>query len=318
MVSETTKFAKRLCPEGPPEVLEEVNEIIGLVFPQFDFAPMQNVFEDIVRLYCGQYPGYRQCNTGYHDLEHTTDCFLGMARLIHGAFINGIIFDQRNVTLGLISALIHDTGYIQIREDDTGTGGKYTRVHLERSMEFMERYFLENTYSLEDFRFCANCLTCTSLEVNIREIPFASRDNEILGQMLGTADLVGQLSARNYLAKLPFLYEELKEGGVPGCQDELDLLKKTPHFWEFVKKRLVTELGHVDRHLRDHFKVRWRIDRDLDREAIEGNMADLKFILENHESDYRKYLRRSDKDYPGELGKLSGLPARTGGKGLPG
>jgi hypothetical protein len=95
-----------------------------------------------------------------------------------------------------------------------------------------------------------------------------------------------------YLEKLLFLYHEFKEGGVPGFADELDLLQKTPAFWEFTQKRLAGELGGVDRLMRDHFRVRWGIDQDMDRETVERNIAYLQFILVNHRDDYQRYLRR--------------------------
>jgi hypothetical protein len=110
--------------------------------------------------------------------------------------------------------------------------------------------------------------------------------------MLGTADLLGQLADRTYLERLPFLYREFLEGKVPGFESELDLLRKTPAFWEFTQFRMITELGNVDRYMRDHFKVWWGIDRDLNRDSIEENIAYLKFILENHVSEYPNYLRR--------------------------
>jgi hypothetical protein len=46
--------------------------------------------------------------------------------------------------------------------------------------------------------------------------------------------------------------------------------------------------------MRYHFKVRWNLDRDLYMEAIENNIHYLKLILENHEKDYRDYLKRGD------------------------
>lgn len=278
--------------DDPQAVFEEVKIVILLMFPQFDFTPVQKVLADIIKLFKGKYPGYRKCNTHYHDLKHTTDCLLVMTRLIHGAFINGIVLPEREVTLGLISALMHDTGYIQKVDEAKGTGGKYTMVHIERSHDFMEQYFRDNGLPLEDLEFCHNCLRCTGLNVKIKEVPFISRNNELLGKILGAADLLGQMADRTYLERLPFLYHEFKEGGVPGFIDELDLLKKTPGFWEFSKKRFATELGQVDRFLKDHFRVRWGIDRDLDREAIERNINYLKFILENHPTDYQKFLKR--------------------------
>jgi hypothetical protein len=53
----------------------------------------------------------------------------------------------------------------------------------------------------------------------------------------------------------------------------------------------MTELGNMDRHMRDHFRVWWGLDQDINRKAIEENIAYLKFILENHESEYPRYLR---------------------------
>jgi hypothetical protein len=47
----------------------------------------------------------------------------------------------------------------------------------------------------------------------------------------------------------------------------------------------------VDRYLRDHFRVRWGIDRDLDREAIEKNIVNLKSIIKYHRTDYHRFLR---------------------------
>jgi hypothetical protein len=99
------------------------------------------------------------------------------------------------------------------------------------------------------------------------------------------------LADRNYLERLSFLYQEFKEGGIPGFADELDLLQKTPAFWEFTQTRLAGELGGVDRFMRDHFRVRWGIDQDMNRETVERNIANLQFILINHGDDYRRYLR---------------------------
>jgi hypothetical protein len=260
------------------------------MFPQFDFSLIRRVFEDIGRLFSGRYPGYRGCTTRYHDLNHTLHCFLLMARLMHGAFINGIIFKEENVALGLISALIHDTGYIQLVGDRVGTGGKYTLAHVERSVKFLEKYFNQNGFALRYYRFCSDCLKCAGINVNIRDIRFESHEHEILGKILGTADLIGQMAERHYLIKLPFLYEEFKESGISIYANELNLFKATPNFWEFTQQRFITEYGNVDRYLRDHFRVCWGIDRDLDREAIERNIKYLKYILDHHEANYRRYL----------------------------
>ena len=307
MASEEIKLKTLAYLEDPPEFLEETEKIVSLMFPQFDFYLIRRVFEDIEKLFDGRYPGYRGCNTRYHDLNHTMHCFVVMARLMHGAFINKIIFRKKYVALGLISALMHDTGYIQLMEDSTGTGAKYTLFHIERSIEFIEKYFKKKRFSLRDFTFCRDCLRCTGNNVNIKEIQFESYEHEIVGKILGTADLIGQMADRKYLEKLTFLYEEFREGGVSFFNNELDLLKATPDFWEFTKQRFVTEFGNVDCYLRDHFRVRWGIDRDLLREVIERNMKYLKFIMEYHEADYPRYLSYEGiKEIIIEIRKLEG------------
>jgi len=283
----------------PHDVLEEVQDIIFLMFPRlnsykviFDISKVVGAYIDIGKLFRGDFCGYRKCNTKYHDLRHTDDCLLIVARLIHGAFLNGCRFSDRSVILGLVAAILHDTGYIQTVDDTEGTGGKYTITHIDRSVAFAKKYFEMKGYSSKDFNFVKKCLYCTGLNVVIKDIKFESPDNEIMGQILGTADLIGQMADRSYLDKLPHLFEEFREGGITDYDNELDLLQKTPAFWEFTKNRFVTELGNVDRYLRDHFRVRWGIDRDLDREAIEKNLARLQYILENHPADYRHHLRR--------------------------
>ncbi len=287
------KFEDLFLMTNPHVVYEEVCRIMAVLHPYFNFTALDQVFQDVVKLFRGEYPGYRQCNTYYHDLKHTTDCLLAMVRLMHGASLNGLVLWERDAALGLIAALFHDTGYIQSEADATGTGAKYTLVHVERSVAFMEKYFAQAGYSSRDLDYCRGCVQCTGLDVKISEISFESAHHQAVGCMLGSADLLAQMADRTYLERLPFLYREFQEGRVPGFDSELDLLRKTPAFWEFAQFRLTTELGNMGRHMRDHFRVWWGLDQDINREAIEDNITYLKFILENHTSEYPQYLRRS-------------------------
>ena len=277
--SKPVTYPERISLDKPQDVMAEVKKSVVSMFGTFEFNQFDQVVSDIVKLFNGNYPGYRPCNTLYHDLSHTMDCLLVTAKLIHGAFLNGITFEKNDVSLGLISALMHDTGYIQAVDDNTGTGAKYTVCHIERSIEFMKQYFHENGFPSEYLPICSNFLRCTGLEVKIAEINFKSREHEILGKILGTADIIGQMANDNYLEKLPFLYNEFKEAGVPGYNNEFDLLKKTPAFWEMIKKRLVFELGQVDLYLRDYFRILWGINQDLYRQAIDRNMERLQSLL---------------------------------------
>jgi hypothetical protein len=284
--------SERLLPlDDPRTVFQEVCRIVAAANPHLDFPLLTRVFADVVKLFQGRYPGYQKCNTKYHDLKHTTDCLLALARLFHGASLNGVTLPDREVALGLIAALLHDTGYIQADNDLEGTGAKYTLVHVERSVAFMEKYFRRAGFSSRDFDFCRCCVECTGLTARIAEIWFESPTHQLVGKMLGTADLLGQMADHHYLPRLRFLYREFKEARVPGFETELDLLRKTPAFWEFTQGRLLSELGSVNQYMQDHFRVWWGLDRDLNRESIEENIAYLQFVLENYESQYRKFLR---------------------------
>ncbi len=289
---EEIQFSRMVNMKDPQSLLDEVEAIVLMMFPEFDFETLNRVFKDIMRLFRGEYKGYRKCNTEYHDLNHTTDALLAMARLTHAAFLIGENLTGEVVNLGLIGALMHDTGYIQTLDDDVGTGAKYTSIDTKRSIVFMDKYIADNRLSKEDFKNYSDILKCTGLHTNIQEIEFETREIELLGKMLGTADLLGQMADRTYLEKLLFLFYEFKEGGVMGYDNELDLLKKTIDFYTMTKKRFAIELGGVNEYMRYHFKARWNVDRDLYMEAVEKNISYLKFIIKNHEKDYRDHLRR--------------------------
>ena len=278
--------------ERPESVLDEVRTITLMMFPHVDFSQVERVFRDIVRLFNGEYPGYRTCTTEYHDLRHTTDAFLAMARLMHGVMVGGTELTVEGVNLGLICTLMHDTGYIQTLDDEDGTGAKYTRIDTRRSIGFMDRYLTESGFPREQFRYYPQILMCTGLDRKVSEIDFRSPQTELLGKMLGTADLLGQMADRIYLEKLLFLYHEFKEARMIEYGSELDLLKKTIDFYDMTKKRLATELGGINESMHYHFKVCWNVDRDLYMEAIEKNIEYLTFLLDQHEEDYREHLSR--------------------------
>jgi len=287
------QFSKLVDMENPELVMDEVRIIVSMIFPDFDFEQVNRVFKDVVKLFHGEYPGYRACNTEYHDLRHTSDATLAFTRLIHGAVLAGESLSREDIGLGIIATLLHDTGYIQTVDDDTGTGAKYTMSHIQRSIEFMDKYFAENGFSREHFNKCSDMLKCTGLNTKIDNMKFVSPETELQGKMLGTADLLGQMADRTYLEKLLFLFYEFREAGIQDYESELDLLSKTIGFYEFTKKRFAGELGGVTKYLSGHFKARFNIDRDLYENAMEGNIQYLKHTLKHNEKDYRDGFRRA-------------------------
>jgi hypothetical protein len=284
-------------------VLKEVVIILKLISSDFDIYPVRSVFHAVIDLFNGNWPGYRACNTEYHDLYHTTDTFLATARLIHGAVIDGKTFTNRDIALGLISILLHDVGYIQEEHDTEGTGAKYTTSHVQRSIEFVERHGSELGLADKEIAACGTMILCTDLSVDISDISFSSAEVELLGKIVASADLLAQMADRTYLEKLLFLYYELAEAGIQDFTSELDLLKKTVGFYDYTAQRLETTLGATDKHMSSHFLVRWGIQEDLYHTAIEKQRDYLKKILKIPNSDPRDHLKREgivkkiQKDY---------------------
>jgi hypothetical protein len=275
------------------EILKEVKFNISLINPQFNFQYLDKAFVDVEKLFQGHYPGFKRCNTNYHDFRHTMLVLLAMARLIHGATLGGVKFTDKEINLGLIAALMHDTGYIQTSDDDFGTGAKYTLTHIKRSIMFVQDYYADEEYFHDELECFRDMLICTGLSLDIKKITFPSVNMEIMSKILGTADLSGQMADRLYLEKLIPLFHEFEEGKVPGFENELDLLRKTTNFYKSAKVRFENDLGNVKRYMVNHFQDRWDIDRNIYDESIEKNINYLKYVLRSNYKNLHDCLRRN-------------------------
>jgi len=292
MHKSTIKLYDLVNAKDPDSLLQEVKHIVSRICPNFDFHALEQAFSDTVKLFKGDYPGYRESNTKYHDLRHTMDVLLASARLLHGAFVQGAQLSARTVELALIGALFHDVGLIQTEDDLEGTGAKHTIGHEQRSVFFMENYFAEHRAGKEeDIRDCSHMILCTTLRTETQDIPFKSLEIELAGKIMATADLLGQMADREYLEKLLLLYEEFEEAGLP-YESLYDLLEKTPDFFDMALNRFATVLDGVNEYMIVHFRDRWNLDRDLYKESVLRNLEYLRKVLKMGPKDYVKRLRR--------------------------
>jgi hypothetical protein len=265
---------------NPATIMAEVRNIALMINPQVNFKPLDNAYQDVLRLFAGSFPGYRGCNTAYHDIFHTMDVLLASVRLVHGAATTGIAFSVDDVNHLILAALMHDTGYIQRQSESGGTGAQFTAIHIERSIEFVSSYFQSRHTQIEvDLEAMAQILHCTGLNTNIEAIAFQTEQTRLLGFILGTGDLLGQMSDRYYIEKLPILYEEFQEGGIPGFSSDLDLMRGTPGFYAMSKQRFANLLGGVNRFMKNHFRVCWDINSDLYTLSIERNLEFLQSFI---------------------------------------
>ena len=255
--------------EDPLHVGGSVIGLLAARYPGADLAALSHAFADTQALFRGAYPGYLACDTLYHDLRHTLDVSLAMARLINGhdrTHPESERLGPRRAMLGVIIALLHDAGYMRrASEHDVGNGAVFTKVHVSRSADFLARYLPTIGFAAEA-DVAARLVHFTGYEFEVEDIDVADPKDRLLGYMIGTADLIAQMSDRSYLEKCrDFLYDEFVWGGI--AREKLldgrevvtyrsaeDLIRKTPDYYQNVaRKRIDEKLGSVDRYATAHF-----------------------------------------------------------------
>ena len=200
--------------------------------------------------FTGYFQDYQPIDASYHDLEHTLQGTLCLVRILSGrhAAETQPVLTSKYFELGLLAILLHDTGYLKKWDDMRGTGAKYTAVHVNRSAEFAALLLTEKKFTREDIRAVQNMIRCTGVDATLDKIPFDNELEKITGFALGTADLIGQMAAEDYVDKLPILYQEFAEAEtfsgskfISGFASADDLMQKTPIFW---KKVVLEKLEH--------------------------------------------------------------------------
>lgn len=288
--------------ENPDAVLAAITGIFdrrfGDVWPR---EALVTAVSDVVRSYAGEYPGLLACDTPYHDLRHTLDTALAMARLIDGHEISrcrqGAPLGTELAVVGVLLALFHDLGYLRRTGEEHLTGAQLVSGHESRGAAFAAD-FLARSGLLQHVPL-ARLIMATAFKENLNELFAAYPGTAVsLACLLGSADVLSQLADRYYLERCrDFLFRELVEGGLDrviltdGIECILyasaeDLLRKTPWFFESViVKRLEYELRGVYRYLDDHFGGQ--------NPYVNSMFANITFLKEVVDSDDFSRLRRN-------------------------
>ncbi len=236
--------------KDPSAVAREVQAAYQSMFPQGGPAFVPTAFDWVQECFAGRYRDFQASDARYHDLEHTLQGTLCMVRVLQGRHQAGgrPAIHQRTFELGLLAILFHDTGYLKKQDDDDGTGAKYTLTHVARSVNFAEQFLGERGLPIAEIRSIQNMIRCTGVHVDLTRIPFQSEVEKVVGFALGTGDLLGQMSADDYIEKLPILYSEFEESarfyegkmvGTLTFSSAADLLRRTPEFWDnYVLRKL--------------------------------------------------------------------------------
>jgi len=249
-------------------VRKEVERIFQDLYPDASADTLDRSFTNVGLLFRGDYVGYRACDTGYHNLQHTLDVALAMARLMDGYERSNRRREPigpRLFTFGTVTALLHDIGYLR-RDKDTRhqNGAEYTLTHVTRGGKFLEEYM--NMIGMDDLAPVASEIVhFTGYERPLDTIKTPSAIFRLLGNMLGTADIIAQMADRCYLEKCrDRLFPEFVACGLAepktlnGAGEALfssaeDLVFKTPEFYRSAIARLNELLGGVHTYAQKHF-----------------------------------------------------------------
>jgi hypothetical protein len=253
-------------------------------------------------------PGYFGVDTVYHDRQHTLDITLALARMLVG-YERQVPPEQRmgaeRVVAGLVIALFHDVGYLRrVGEDEASrNGAEFTRTHVTRGARFLAEY-LPNTTLASWSSVASEIVHFTGYEVPFPKIKVTDPRDIKLGHMIGTADMIAQMSDRCYLEKCrDRLYAEFVLAGVALPIGEnghvkvryasgLDLLRQTPKFvFDMRARRLDGEFNRAYRYLEILYG-----GRNPYMESIDRNLEYLQRILR---SENWRLLRRQPPVFTG-------------------
>jgi hypothetical protein len=271
-------------------VRRAVEELYSRSWPGGPLDRLGTAFADFERLFNGQYPGYLGCDTVYHDVQHSLDDTLAMARLLVGyerSHAPEQQFGAERALLGLVVALFHDSGYIRQSDDHQHrNGAEFTLTHVGRSAQFLSRYL--PTIGLAAWVPVATQIVhFTGYELRFDQIRLDDPRDRKVGHLLGTADMMAQMADRCYLEKVrDRLYPEFVLGGVAVSRNGsglkvnygsgLDVLRQTPEFVaETMSTRLDGEFGGAYRYVEILFD-----GRNPYMEAIERSLGYLRQVIE--------------------------------------
>ena len=277
----------------PVAVRRAVGTLFSDTFAGASFDKMWLAFYDFDRLFSGKYPGYHGCDTTYHDMQHTLDMTLALARLIAG-YERTVEPDDRlgaeRAQMAIVVSLFHDAGYIRHAERDRDfvNGAEFTLYHVSRSADFLRRY-LPELGMVRHVAVASMIVHFTGYELDLDNIELDDPRDAICGHLLGTADLIAQMADRCYLEKCrDRLYKEFVLGGVavdnarPGeyrirYESGIDLLQKTPVFYQQVSRdRLYSKFNRSYRYLEAVFD-----GQNPYVDAIRNNMEHLVRVLKS-------------------------------------
>lgn len=264
-------------------ILEQIKKISMDNYGNDDVRLAERVFRDSIDLFNGNADGFLRCDMKYHNIFHTLQTIPPFIEIIDGwnKSKNAPPVTKEYYVLGIIAVILHDTGYMKHDDDTEGTGAKYTFTHVQRSVDFAGTYLPRIGLDHRSIVSVQNAIRCTGVIFD-NKVHFQSGEERVIGYALGTADLLGQMSASDYVDKLPSLYLEFEEAynfeglenlhgrGSTLFRDSEHLIRNTPLFFEKVVMGRFKMMGSVYTSLAYHYNSNEipyikEIEKNIDR-----------------------------------------------------
>jgi hypothetical protein len=272
----------------PIEVCDEVVRLYRGLYSDGNSRPIKRAFEDMSTLYHGKHPDYHPCDTEYHDIQHVLDVTLAMGRLLDGfgrTRKGHAPLPPAYFSVGIITALFHDVGYLRRRNDRKHRyGAEYTLTHVTRGSHFLRDYLPRiglKRYALD----ASKIVHFTGYEHDPDSIHVDDPVLRRIGEILGTADILAQMSDRCYLEKCrDRLYPEFLLGGlarrrlpngriVTVYKSGNDLVRRTPAFYANAMKRLEQKLHRAYVYAEKHFDGQNLYMMEMNKNAAHAGAA---------------------------------------------
>lgn len=276
--------------------LPEMLRIFDKISPGSSPGYITKIYEDLNGIFSGEFEGFRESSTKYHDLRHTRNVALATIRLFHGLHCESVNLPPDVIKLGLICAYFHDTGMLLTVKDSKLSGAAYLKSHEERSIIFIREYMHKRGFPTAYLDNCEAIINSTNLTVEPDTINFESEEIKIAGHVLGTADILAQMADRYYLECLPLLYMEQQDAGIHQHPSSLALMRQTTKFYhEVIENRLQKSFHNKCDAMLTHFREWWQLDSNLYMEYIKKNILYLEEVVRKYDSgegELGQYLRR--------------------------
>ena len=229
------------------ELIDRVSrEAFGATKSQLCSALINFSFE----LFHGKHPQFQPCDTAFHDFDHTMQATSAVADLLAAHRQNSVLapLQQRDWEIAIAAAILHDSGYLKRRNDLAGSGAKYSAIHVGRSCFHAWDLLPPFGFTQDELRQIQNAICATAISVSMEEIPFRDSREWLIGALVASGDMLGQMAAEDYPERLAGLYLEFREAtvfsrlqnaGFALHKNLLDLLQGTEKFYNSYVTRML-------------------------------------------------------------------------------